>query len=43
MIAIATIRLKLASTPPSAMAAWPEALPSRASASDGTGAGDCAR
>ena len=37
MIAIATIRLKLDSTPPSAMAAWPEALASRASVSAGTG------
>jgi hypothetical protein len=37
MIAIATIRLKLDSTPPSAMPAWLEALASRASVKVSTG------
>lgn len=40
MMPIATIRLKLASTPPNAIEAWPGAFASRASARFSTG--DCA-
>jgi hypothetical protein len=39
MMPIATIRLKLASTPPSAIEAWPGALARRASVSASTGGG----